>query len=175
MPAVVHLALVLFFVWLLAGAAVHKLRHPAYYAGIVRAWLPAGKALAPVLVRLTAAGEAGLAAGLVIPRARAAAFLGTALLLAVYAVAMSGRLAAGQRDLRCGCAGPASDLRISPALVARNGLLTALALGGVIPAAGVVTLAQVAIAVIMGLFLIVTYLCGEQLLHNAQQLRLLRS
>jgi len=175
MPVVVHDTLVLFFLWLLTGAAVHKLRHPAYYAGLVRSYIPVGEAAAPVLARLIAAGEAGLAVSLVIPPARTVAFLGTALLLAVYALAMSGRLAAGQQDLRCGCAGPASDLRISPALVARNVLLTLLALAGALPATGVVTLVQAAIAVIMGLFLIVTYLCSEQLLRNVQQLQLLRS
>jgi len=175
MPAVVHDALALFFLWLLAGAAVHKLRHHAYYTGIVRAWLPAGEAMAPMLVRLIAAVEAGLAAGLMIPPARTAAFLGTALLLAVYALAMLGRLAVGQGDLRCGCAGPASDLRISPALVARNSLLTLLALAGGMPSTGIMTAETAAVAVIMGLFLIVMYLCSEQLLRNAQQLRLLRS
>ena len=37
MPSVVHYALVLFFLWLLAGAAAHKLLHPAYYSGLVPA------------------------------------------------------------------------------------------------------------------------------------------
>lgn len=175
MPSVVHYALVLLFLWLLAGAASHKLLHPGYYSGLVRAHVPAGETTAALLVRLIAAGEAVLAVGLVVPPACTAAFLATALLLAVYALAMLRQLAAGMRDLRCGCAGPASDLRISPFLVARNGLLVGLALTGGFAATGVMTAAQVVIAGTMGLFLITAYLCSEQLLRNAQQLHTLRS
>lgn len=175
MPSVVHYALVLFFLWLLAGAAAHKLLHPAYYSGLVRSHLPAGERAAAVLLRIIAAGEAALAAGLLVPSARPAAFVATALLLAVYALAMLRQLAAGQRDLRCGCAGPASDLRISPGLVARNLTLAMLALAGGVAAAGIMTAVQAIMAGTMGLFLISAYLCSEQLLRNAQQLRMLRS
>ncbi|MEJ2760627.1 MAG: MauE/DoxX family redox-associated membrane protein [Gammaproteobacteria bacterium] len=175
MPCVVHYALVLFFLWLLAGAAAHKLLHPGYYSGLVRSHVSSGETAAAVLVRLIAAGEAALAVSLIVPPARTAAFLATALLLAAYALAILRQLAAGKKDMRCGCAGPASDLRISPALVARNCLLVALALVGGVPATGGMTAVQAVIAGIMGLFLITVYLCSEQLLHNAQQLRALRS
>lgn len=176
MPALLHYALALFFLWLLAAAAAHKFLHHPYYAGLLRTYLPALENTAGGLAWLIAAIEAGLALGLSVAPLRPGTFLAVVLLLAVYALGMGRLLAQGRADLKCGCAGPASDLRISPTLVARNALLAGLALAGALPVTGAITtVGQGVNAVLIGLFLIAIYLCAEQLLRNAQHLRRLGS
>lgn len=168
MPLLLHYALALFFVWLLAAAAWHKLRHPDYYRERLRGYLPS----VPVPVTLIACIEILLAAAFVASPLRQAAFLLTALLLSLYLLAMAGRLINGDGDSRCGCAGPESDLRISPALIMRNGVLVLLALAGAMPVIHMATGTGFYItATLTGLFLIGAYLCTEQLLLNAQRFR----
>jgi Methylamine utilisation protein MauE len=120
---------------LFAAAASHKLREPRRFRATVAEYrlLPATlvtpAALALVGVEIT------VAAALVTPGWRAAGLLGAAALLALYAGAIAINLARGRRDLDCGCAGPAVRRPISGWLVARNGVLAALALAGLAPAA----------------------------------------
>lgn len=168
MPLLLHDALALFFIWLLAAAAWYKLRHPAYYRERLRSYLPA----LPVPVTLIAGLEIGLAAAFAVFPLRQAAFLFTALLLTVYLLAMLRQLLKGDADSRCGCAGPESDLRISPALIGRNGVLVLLALAGTLPVVDMaVGIGFYFNAVLIGLFLIVSYHCMEQLMLNAQRFR----
>lgn len=168
MPLLLHYALALFFVWLLAAAAWHKLRHPDYYRERLRGYLPS----VPVPVTLVAGVEITLAAALAAAPLRQAAFLATALLLSVYLLAMARRLVNGDSDSKCGCAGPGSDLRIRPVLILRNGVLVLLALAGAIPVVPMATGISLSMnAALIGLFLIAAYLCTEQLLLNAQRFR----
>lgn len=168
MPALLQNALVVFFLWLLATAALHKLRYPHYYAGLLRGYLGKGPLTGRPLVYLFSVLELLLAAGLCAAPLRPAAFVGIAVLLTVYLAGMSRQLAAGRRDMRCGCAGPDSDLRITPALLVRNTVLVAAALAGALPVTGAGMLFNAALC---GLFLILAYLCSEQLLLNAQRFR----
>ena len=174
MPAVLHYSLVLFFLWLLAAAAAHKFLHHDYTTGLIRSYVPAGETGAGLLAWLVAVMEADLALGLAVAPLRQAAFTATAALLLAYLLGMAGLLARGRVDARCGCAGPASDMRISPALLIRNGMLVLLAVVGTLPVAGVLSMTVAVSAGLMGVFLIVTYLCVEQLLHNAQHLAEIR-
>jgi hypothetical protein len=114
---------------LLLGAAIHKLRDLRTF----RATLAEYRLLPVAAVSAGAAGVAGaevlLAVGLhVAPRE---ALVGTAALLIVYAGAIAINLARGRRDLDCGCGGPRRT--ISGKLVARNTMLAALAVVGLLP------------------------------------------
>ena len=174
MPAVLHYSLVLFFLWLLAAAAAHKFLHHQYTAGLIRSYVPVGEMAAGLLAWLIAFLEAGLALGLAVTPLRQAAFAATAVLLLVYLLGMASLLVRGRVDARCGCAGPASDLRISPALLIRNGVLVCLAVMGTLPVADTLSMTAAVSAGLMGVFLIAAYLCVEQLLLNAQRLAEMR-
>jgi hypothetical protein len=120
---------------LFARAAAHKLRDVGAfrraleaYAVVPAVWsVFAGAALIGV--------ECAVAVGLWLPRVAPLAALGAAALLALYAAAMGTALARGQRDLDCGCTGPAHRQPVRAALVVRNAILAAVALCAALPAA----------------------------------------
>ena len=120
---------------LLFASVRHKLRDAAAFRAALAAYglLPGGL-LAPAAAALAAA-EAGVAVALLAPGAGAAPPALAAALFALYAGAMLAALARGRAGIACGCAGLASGLGVSPALVARNGLLVAAALAAALPAA----------------------------------------
>jgi hypothetical protein len=111
------------FALLFASAALHKVRDLAVFAEVLRAYrvLPQRLVVPWVLPLL----EAGIAAGLLVPASRAAAALGGALLLVLYALAMALNLHRGRRDLSCGCGSFAERRPIAPWMVGRNALLAA--------------------------------------------------
>ena len=174
MLAVLHYSLVLFFLWLLAAAAAHKFLHHQYTAGLIRSYVHVGEMAAGLLAWLIAFLEAGLAFGLAMAELRQAAFLATAALMLVYLLGMASLLVRGRVDVRCGCAGPDSDLRVSPALLIRNAMLAVLAALGSLPVSGAVSATMAVSAGLIGVFLIAAYLCVEQLLFNAQRLAEMR-
>ena len=166
MPASMSTGIVLFLVWLFAVAAVHKLRNPVYYRGLVSAYIPVAPGL---LVGALAALEFCLALALLLPRLRAVGLAVGAGLLAVYAAMMAWQYLSGHRDLRCGCSGPASELTVGPALVVRNllcGILALLALAGGAPAP--MSIAVIGLSLLVGVFMIFIYLCSDQVIANAQ-------
>jgi Methylamine utilisation protein MauE len=118
---------------LLLTAAGHKLRDLGRFRATVAEYrlLPPG--LVGAVAVLLAVGELTLAAALVAPALRTPALLATAGLLVLYGAAVAVNLARGRRDLDCGCAGPAVRRPISGWMVARNGLLAAVALAGTVP------------------------------------------
>jgi hypothetical protein len=102
------------------------------------------EALQPALVWALPLVEAAAALGLVTPW-RSTAALGGAAVLTVYGAAMAWHLARG-RVLDCGCGG--APLPLSPALVARNAVLAAVAVVAALPSTGrAVGVADFAVAV----------------------------
>jgi hypothetical protein len=121
------LAIDLFVALILIRAAIGKARDLAAFEGALDGYrllpfwsLPTAKIAFPVL-------EAAIAAGLLIPPARALAGYAGAGLLILFAVAIAINLARGRREIDCGCGGPGSRQTLSWGLVIRN-LLIALAL-----------------------------------------------
>ena len=170
MPELVANGVAWFFCWLFALAGLHKLRAPAWYGELATAWLP-GLPAAKGTVKLAGATELVLALALLVAPLRPAALLAASMLLLLYAALMGLQLARGQRDLRCGCAGPASDVTISPALLLRNLLCALLALVAVAPpVAGQVGFAASGLSLSIALFLVIGYLACEQMIANAQHL-----
>lgn len=121
--------------WLLLSSALHKARDAAgFRAALAGYGLLPQRAVAAAAAALAAA-EAGLGAALLVPGSGPAPAAGAAALFALYAGAMLAALAAGRRGIACGCAGPAAELRLGPALAARNGLLVAVAFAAALPTA----------------------------------------
>lgn len=120
---------------LFAAAASHKVREPRRFRGTVAEYrlLPA-TLVTPAALALVA-GEIAVATALVTPGWRTAGLLGAAALLVLYGGAIAINLVRGRRDLDCGCAGPAVRRPISVWLVARNGVLAAIALAACVPVA----------------------------------------
>jgi Methylamine utilisation protein MauE len=119
------------FALLFASAALHKLRSPAQFAAILRAYrvLPAGALRGAWLVPWL---ELGVAAGLLAAATRLLAAAAAAGLLVCYAGAIALNLARGRRELACGCGGPDDERPIAPWMVARNltlALLVAISAG----------------------------------------------
>lgn len=173
LPEVVAIALSGFIAWLFVVAGLHKLRHPAQFSELAAQYLPA-----PLrglwrdgLVYPVGVLEIGIALALLPPQTRVAAAVAAAALLAVYALMMAWQLALGRRDLRCGCAGPASEVLVSPGLVVRNLLTAGLALLLALPS-GPMALSGTGflLALCMAGFLVGLYLAAEQLISNSQQM-----
>jgi hypothetical protein len=174
-PEFACLAVALFFAWLFALSAWHKLRHPQFYRSTLGSWL--GLTPGRWVVSALALLESGLVFGLLVPASRSAALVAVADLLLAYALGMAWLLLRGRGDEKCGCAGPDSDTTISSALVWRNLLCAQLAVLAANPvgagsslvadgvAVGIVTLLSAG-------FLCLLYLCCEQLISNAQHISL---
>lgn len=118
---------------LLLSAARHKAKEPVRFGAALAGYglLPA-RAL-PAAHWALAACELAIGAALLVPGTGSLPALAAAALLGLYAGAMLLALAAGRRGIACGCGGPAGDLPLGPALVARNGVLAAGALAAALP------------------------------------------
>lgn len=173
LPEVVAIALAGFVAWLFVVAGLHKLRYPAQFSELAAQYLPAP--LRPlwrdVLVYPVGVVEIVIALALLPPQTRAAAAIAAAALLAAYALMMAWQLVLGRRDLRCGCAGPASEVLVSPALVVRNLLIAGLALLLALPLEPMaLSGAGILLALCMAGFLVALYLGAEQLISNSQHM-----
>jgi hypothetical protein len=165
MPELVSCSFTLFFAWLFAYSAWHKLRHPYYYDRLLQSWF-GGDWIESVGARPVALAELLLALAILLPASRQAGLLLAALALLAYAGLMGWFLVRGRIDLNCGCSGPARDTPISPALVVRNLLCMAMALA-VAGSAGQGLLGN-GPTLLIATFLCLLYLCCEQLLNNAR-------
>ncbi|HVN37256.1 MAG TPA: MauE/DoxX family redox-associated membrane protein [Myxococcota bacterium] len=117
---------------LFAFASAHKLRAPRAFAAQLAEYRLVPDAASLPLGFALGAGELALALALCTPALSRAAALGAALLLALYAGAISIDLARGLDDFDCGCG--LAPRPLGPGLVARNGLLAAGALVAALPA-----------------------------------------
>lgn len=171
MPEPVINAIVLFFVWLLAVAGWHKLTATAYYESLIKAYLTPA-APARVLTVLVAVAELVAVSLLLRASTRSQGLLLAMALLLGYALLMAWQLWRAPQgvNIKCGCAGPASELLVSRALIVRNLVCVGLAwigLGQAVPAA--TSLQAWSLSTFAGLFMVLAYLCAEQLISNAQQ------
>ncbi len=159
-----------FALWLLGLSAWHKVHATAFFTELAVDYL-GGTAVKPWQIRALALIELLVAALLLLPATRVLALGAAAAILLGYALLMLLRLLAGQRDMRCGCAGPASEVMLSPLLIVRNIVCALLCLGAVpllVTPLGPVLTALLSFTV--SLFLIALYICCEYLLSNAQQM-----
>jgi len=177
MPVVVdpliHVVMALGFAALFLMSAQHKIKSFARFGAIVAEYrlLPAG--LTQVASGTAIAAELAVGSAWVSSlwfEVSGAAVIGSAVLLAGYAVAIAINLARGRVHISCGCgfgAGSAEDQPLSAGLVVRNGLLVAAALGYLLPDTGrALGWFDFAIALIVLLALVVIYFGASQLLQN---------
>ena len=170
MPDLIALGIALFLSWLFGSAAVHKARNLEHYRQLMARYLN-GRPVSASSVWLIAAVEMSSAAMLLLPQTRPTGLLVAALLLLAYAALMGLQLARGRADMKCGCAGPASDMTISPALIVRNLVCAALALVASMPVISVEAgLAGIGLGLFVAVFTTLIYLGSEQLIANAQQM-----
>ena len=169
MPELMATSVALAFAWLFALAGLHKLRSTAWYAALLHTWLtPAVPAT--LLTRLLGLIELAAALVTLLPATRSTGLLVVAAMLLGYTAIMGWQLGCGKVDLRCGCAGPASDTRISAALIYRNlvcaGLAAAAASSTFVAAGGA---AMLVANCLLAVFLVLLYEGSAQLISNAQQ------
>jgi len=120
----------------LGAAALHKVRAPGRFRAARAEYRLLPARLEGAAARALPALEALAALGLLAPAsapARGAAALAGALLV-VYGAAIAVNLARGRREIECGCSLGGARQPLSGALVARNGLLAALAAAAALPA-----------------------------------------
>lgn len=169
-PDLISNALALFLAWLFTTAAIHKWRAPDAYIEPMSVYLP-GFSPGKSGVLFVAVLELVLALMILLPWCRDFGLAAAALLLAAYAAFMARQISQGRVDLKCGCAGSASRVMISPGLILRNMVCIALALFALIPSDAVAPgFSALGLTLCVVLFMIIVYLCSEQLIDNAQQL-----
>lgn len=168
MPDSISNGMALFFVWLFAIAAIHKLRAPQYYQGLISSYTSAAGG-SRLLISAVALCELSVALLLLVPALQLAGFVGTVVLLLSYAAMMAWQYSRGRSDLQCGCAGPASTLTVGPALIARNMVCASLAIVAIAFTSPVsISLASAFLALVIAVFMIIVYLCSDEIIANAQ-------
>lgn len=165
----------LFICWLMLNAGRHKLRprYRPYYRELIAGYGLRSEALIRGAVPVLGAVECLLGLLILPPSTRTPCALGAGALLLGYALLMAYALFQGKRDLNCGCGGPASEVKVSPWLIARNTALVTPATLALLPGAGVWS-PQGVVAVPAALLGILIYLCFEQWLGNQHKLESLR-
>jgi len=163
----IRAALALLFV----TAAAHKLRDRAAF----RATFAEYRILPETASAVVPLAELAVAALLVVAAASALGKIGAAALLLVYAAAVGVNLARGRRHIDCGCAGPRARRPIGGGIVARNALLAAAALAGLLPVTAR-PLAWVDTLTVSGavLTLAALYLATDRLMAHAPALARMR-
>lgn len=150
---------------LLASAGLHKLRNAHRFDAQLAAYRLLPSALVTPAGRLLGATELVLALALLMPDARPAAALATAVLLLGYGAAMGINLARGRTDIDCGCGDAPQPL--SGWLLVRNGVLAGAALSLTLADSGrTLGWMDLLLGVPSLLTLMVTYLAVEQLFAN---------
>src|SRR5262249_29428406 len=133
MDPVIDMALRTALAGLFLAAALHKLRDLDRFRATLAEYDVLPPRLVPVGAIVLTGAELGLAVALAVPSLRTASLVAAAGVLSIYGGAMAVNLARGRRHIDCGCAGPAARRPISGVLVARNAVLAAAALGGLLP------------------------------------------
>ena len=171
LPVVLRGALALLFV----TAALHKLRDLHAFRVALGDYELVPWPLTGLVAAGLVAAELGVAIVLVTPWARPWGFAAAALLLVLYTAAVSVNLLRGRRDIDCGCFGPALRLELGPGLVARNALLLAGALAGLLAPTPRALTALDGLPIVAAIgFLSAAYAAASRLLANAPALRALR-
>ncbi len=108
-------------------SAGHKLARPARVRAAIEALTGVSATTAAVALVILAIAEAGAGVALLIPALRTAGAVLAATVWAGYGVALARAVAAGRRDLDCGCSFGESHARLGPYHVLRAGGLALVA------------------------------------------------
>ena len=164
-------AATLFFCWLFARAALHKLAlgNAGYYRNVVAGYGIAAGGSGLWLARVVGLLELIVALSLLLPASRTVGATLALLLLAGYALLMSWQLTRGKTSLDCGCAGSDDEMKVSWHLILRNALLCLLALLCLAPATQT-GFGGWLFSAALGSALLLIYMSVEQLIANWQKM-----
>ena len=173
----------LFLMWVFAQAGLHKVQsaNGAYYANLIAQYLNLeayldhsvqAKSQFKLLAKALGLVEVTVALALVIPSTRAIAAMLAIVILISYLLLMAFQIVQGKKNLDCGCMGPAGQTNISGSLLLRNGVFSVFALLCFSPGNNFFTSAMV-MTIIISLVMILLNLTFEQLIVNAQRLKVL--
>ena len=118
---------------LFSFSAWHKLRDVTGFRETLREYRVLPDVFVSSAAGVIVATEALTSLALWMPGAGLAGAAMAASLLGVYSASIAVNLIRGRRSIDCGCLGPAADQSISPALLGRNAILVAGALGAMLP------------------------------------------
>jgi len=164
----------LFLLWLFALAGVHKLQpaNVSYYKQVIGAY--GFEKFADARGFLFMLGGTELTAGIAIalPSSRILGAVIISFLLVGYLTLIAAQLLQGRKDLDCGCAGPLGGTKVGNELLVRNVLLLGLAMLCLLFSSSALTNTEAWPLIIpLTLLTIIFYLCSEQLIANAQNLK----
>ena len=124
------------FAFLFGMAGVHKLRAPQETQQLIEHYQVMPRSLTASARWMIPSIETAVALGLLFPATRTMAAVAGAVLLGIYAAAMTINLYRGRRDLDCGCSIGGSPQVVTELLVVRNVLLAASILVVALPVSG---------------------------------------
>lgn len=146
-------------------AVYHKTAEFTEFTGFVADYRIVPEALVrPVSLALVVA-EAAVVLGTVTPGGLPFAMVLGAGLFVLYAVGIGVNVARGRTTVECGCGGAPQS--VGPALLWRNGILAAAALGAAALPSGGLPVASVVAALAAGILVWVAFLMADLLLSNA--------
>lgn len=165
-----------FFLWLFLQAGLHKLApsNQSYYRKLMADYGNGFKRFSEVISPALGMLECVIGLAFLFPPSRNWAAVAAMVLLLAYFCGLAWQLYQGKKDLDCGCAGPGVQLKVSPVLLLRNGLLillcsVCLQVGTVFNiAAGLQIFAAAGMVILI-------YVCVEGLLANAQKIKAMRA
>lgn len=173
---VMELAIRLAIAMLFLGSVAHKLRSPMEFAGTVEAYLRGvpfvTETIKWIAVAAIVAMEAAVVMFCVLPGPAFLAGGGATAILLLYAVAMGTNIARGNVLLDCGCALAAAQQPVSKALVLRNLVLATISALLLMPSSEqAAEVFEIVNAVIFAGFLLLIYEVSNQLILNAQKMK----
>lgn len=171
----------LFLMWIFAQAGLHKVQsaNGLYYANLIAQYLNLepyvdhnnqAKSQLKLLAKGVGIIEVIIALSLVIPSSRAVAAMLAIVILLSYLLLMAFQIVQGNKNLDCGCMGPAGQTNISGNLLLRNVFFIVFACLCLTPGNSFFTSAMV-MTIIISLVMILLNLTFEQLIVNAQRLK----
>lgn len=166
----------LFMLWLLMTAGLSKLKpeNKRFYENLLSEYGVAQPSLAKSIVLLLGVTEVVLALAIFLPFSRYFAAFAVGLLLSFYLGVMAVKLYEGKVDMDCGCAGPGAEMKISPILLWRNGLLILATFLCFAPSVGQIQ-PMWFISSMLALFGIMLYSSIEKLIANKQIIHAMRT
>lgn len=165
-----------FFLWLFLQAGLHKLApsNQIYYRQLMADYGSGFKRFAEVISPALGMLECVIGLAFLFPLSRSFAAVAAMVLLLTYFCGLAWQLYQGKKDLDCGCAGPGVQLKVSPVLLLRNGLLVLLC--SVCLQMGAVSSVATGLQILAAAgVLILIYVCAEGLLANAQKIKAMRA
>lgn len=169
LQSVLGVSVAVFGLVLFVAAGFSKLARPLLYQPIMHSYL--GRPVSVWLVRLVGVVELVAGIALLLPATSTAAMWVCGVLLWCYAAMMTRQLIAGHRDMRCGCGGPASEIRVSNELVGRN-IAVAMPFFTIAVSASVPppesSLIEMGLGLALAVVLVISYHSVDHLIANRQ-------